>query len=1144
MKRFVLLFSFALAALAQTAQITGRITDTTDAVVPDVQVVVTNVSTGAVSKTASNTAGVYTVPLLPIGTYTVTVQKAGFRPMRREGVTLAVDQVSRLDFGLEVGQMTQSVDVIAEAPVLEQSTSSLGQVVDSSKILSIPLNGRSAFRLVQLTPGVLASPGANGQFGDMPVNTTWDSNFAINGGRSQSNEVQIDGVPSTAGFFNQITTVPSVEATEEFKVQSNNLSAEWGRSGGGALNVSTRAGTNAFHGSLFEFLRNSAFDANEFFNNRAGSPIPPFRMNQFGGSAGGRIIRNKTFFFADYQGSRWRRGAVFFTSVPTDLERGGDFTQTRNNKGQTVVIYDPQTSSPDPARPGQYIRTPFVGNAIPSTRINPIAKKLLSFYPEPNTVGDPYTHFNNFLSNASRAVDQNEISFRVDHNVNSRYRLFARFARNVTDLTQPDYFANVASPDPGAVGRTPFRNHTFAFDNTVTLSPTQILDIRYGFARWYQLRLTRSYGFDQKEVGMPANLVGQFQLPVFPSLSVEQYSSLGGQSYLNNGNDTHSLLPSVTWIKGKQTIKYGGDFRLRRINYFSVAGAGGTYAFNRTYTRGADPNVFNDTSGSAIASLLLGDPASGSVNTESGQSLQDYYLSGYIQNDIRLTAKLTVNLGLRYETETPYTERRNQLVWFDTSAASPVANAQFPNLRGALRFAGQNGGSRHVYDWDRNNFAPRVGLAYSFGSRTVLRAGAGLFYAPLEISNNAVGFTPNLGYSASTPFVASLDSMTPLNTLANPFPNGLIQPTRNALGAATYLGQGISVWDPHPITPTVWQWNFDIQEQVARDLTVDIAYAGSRGIHLTRAREFDGLYPDFLSLNTKLQSPLVANPFYGAITTGALAQKTIAPRQLLLPYPQYTSVNFINNTSANSSYHSLQVKVEKRFAHDMSFLLAFTGAKLLSDANNQLAPIGPANSAAPQNWYDLKSEKAVSEMDVSRNLTFSYVAGLPFGTGKHFLKSVKGPIAKVVSGWQINGVFSYRSGLPLNIAAPITGGGNRPNSTGKSARIDGDRTHAEELTQWFDTSAFLLPPSYSMGNVGRTLPDVRSPNLINVDFSLIKNTKVWEHASLQFRAEAFNALNRPNFWLPVTSMGSGQFGQINSTTGLPRVMQLALKLLF
>ena len=426
MSKLLILFLLALAAFSQTAQITGRVTDASEAVVPGVDITVTNAATSVAIKTVTNASGIFAIPLLPIGTYRVEVQKAGFRPVTRDGVTLAVDQVARLDFVLQVGQMTQAVEVTAAAPILQQDSSALGQVVDTSKIANIPLNGRSPFRLVQLTPGVLSTPAANGQFGDLAVNTTWDSNFSINGGRFQSNEVQIDGVPSTAGFFNQITTIPTVEATQEFKVQSNGLSAEWGRSGGGVVNVSTRGGTNEFHGALFEFLRNSKFDANEFFNKRSGRPIPPFRMNQFGGSVGGPVRPNKTFFFADYQGSRWRRGDVFFATLPTALERAGDFSRTLNNRGEMVAVYDPLTTKADPARAGQYIRTPFAGNVIPANRIEPISRKLIEYFPQPNTAGDQFTGFNNFVSNASRKVDQNQFSGRLDHNFSERHRIFGR----------------------------------------------------------------------------------------------------------------------------------------------------------------------------------------------------------------------------------------------------------------------------------------------------------------------------------------------------------------------------------------------------------------------------------------------------------------------------------------------------------------------------------------------------------------------------------------------------------------------------------------------------------------------------------------------------------------------------------------------
>jgi len=1149
----VAFFASLAAGQTPTAQLTGRIADASGAVIPGAAIIVFNQDTGLKRQTESNEAGNYAVPLLPPGTYRITVEKEGFKPITRSGITLQVDQTARMDFVLEVGPLTETVEVSERAPLLSSESASLGQIVDGSKIQSIPLNGRSPFRLVQLTPGILSAPAASGQFGDIPVNTTWDSNFSINGGRHQSNEVQIDGVPSTAGFFNQITTIPTIEATQEFKVQSNNLSAEWGRFGGGVINVSTRSGTNQLRGSLYEFLRNSAFDANEFFNNRAGKQKPPFRMNQFGAAAGGPVWlgrlyngRNRTFFFADYQGTRWRRGDVFITTLPTSAERAGDFTKTFTPQGQMVQIYDPLTTRPDPARAGQYIRQPFPGNVLPRDRINAIAKNLLAFYPAPNTAGEPVSGYNNFVSNAARKISQNQVSVRIDHNLTDAWRLFGRIAANNTSLTQPDYYGNVATPNPGAVGTTPFHQRTAALDNTAALGPSTLLNVRYGFARWYQLRKTRSYGFDQRELGMPPSLVSQFQIPVFPAVSVEQYGGLGGQSYLNNGNDTHTLIVSLARIAGRHNLKLGADNRLRRINFFNIGGAGGSYSFTRAFTRGPDALRFYAEAGNAIASLLLGYPASGSVPIVAGVSLQNFYYAGYLQDDIRLSSRLTLNLGLRYETESPYTERRDQINWFDVDLPSPARNAAFPNLTGGLRFAGVGGASRHVYDWDKNNFAPRVGLAYSLTKSTVLRGGVGLFYSPAEASNNAVGFTPSSGYSATTPMVATLDGgLTPFRTLADPFPEGLVQPTRASLGAATFLGQAPSNWDAHPITPKNWQWNFDVQRQMGGDLLLDVAYAGNRGIHLAyRNREIDALHPQYLALGSALNA-LVENPFAGTITVGALAQPRVARRQLLLPYPQFTGVTIINMTCANSIYHSLQVKVDKRFSRGIGLLLSYTAGKLISDAPSQVSPIGEINNnSGVQNWYDLRAERAISEQDVAQALVFSYVAELPFGKGKPLGSNAAGILAKLISGWQLNGVSSYRSGFPLIVTAPIPGGGNRPNSTGRSAKITGSRPRGQAIERWFDTTAFVIPPSFSLGNVGRTLPDVRGPSLINHDLSLVKNTALSDRTSLQFRAEFFNLFNQPAFWLPNTAMGSGQFGAIRQTVGLPRVVQLALKLNF
>ena len=1158
MKLYVRLFALglliagSLCAQGTSAQIVGRIVDPSGGAVPAADVKVTNIDTGIVRAVQSAESGAYVFPLLSPGNYRLTVVKDGFRPVSRTGITLVVDQVARIDVDLELGAMAQEIQVSTAAPLLEQETSALGQIVDSSKIQSMPLNGRSSFRLVQLTPGIIAGPSASGQFGDITVNTNQDTNFSINGGRQMSNEIHIDGVPSTTGQFNTITTIPSIEATQEFKVQSNNLSAEWGRFNGGVVNVSTKSGTNEIHGALYEYLRNDVFDANEFFNKNAGRPTPAFRMNQFGGAIGGPLSlgklysgKNRTFFFADYQGTRWRRGDTLRTAVPNSLQRNGDFSKTLNQAGQLVVVYDPTSTVANPAVAGQSIRTPFAGNILPANRLDPIARKLIDYYPQPNAPGDRFTDFNNYANNAGRSIDQNQLSGRIDHTVSSKYRVFGRVAHNRTILTQPDSYGNVATPDPGAVGTTPFRQTTVALDNAFTLSPTTILNLKYGLARWYQFRETRSYGFDLRTLGYPDSIVRQFQIPVFPAVNIEQYSPLGGQSYFNSGNDTHSLIGSLTKIVGKHTLKIGGESRLRRINFILIGGGSGTYTFNRAFTRGPNPLTFYDNSGQGVASFLLGTAASGSAPIISGMSLQNFYSGAYIQDDIRLTNNFTVNVGLRYETESPFTERYNSINYFDRDLPSPAKNSQFPDLRGGLVFASPD--ARNVWQPDRLNFAPRLGFAWSVAPKTVLRWGAGIFFSPAETSNVATAFASNSGYSASTPFTGTVDGgLTPYRLLSNPFPDGLLQPTRNSLGASTFLGQGLNVWDSRQVMPETYQWNFDIQRELPGQILIDVAYAGSRGVHLAfRNRQMNELDPQYLSLGTALNQ-LVTNPFYGTINVGAFAQKTITRRQTLLPYPQYTGVNVINMTSANSNYHSIQMKVDKRFSNGFGVLLAYTVGKLITDANNMFSGVGGAsnNSTGTQNWYDLRAERGLSEMDVSQNVVVSFVAELPFGPGKALLGSSKGLVAAIVGGWQLNGISSYRSGYPLSIAATIPGGGNRPNSTGRSAAITESRTRGEQLARWFDTSAFLQPASFTLGNVGRTLADVRGPSIINQDLSLIKNTKLSEKVKLQLRFEYFNVFNRPQFGLPNTALGSGTFGRVDSTVLLPRVGQVAAKINF
>ena len=1137
----LLVLGTSLFAQTRTAQVSGFITDASGGAVPQASINVSNTETGAKHQAKSSDAGEYTVPLLDPGSYEISVEHSGFRTVQRSGIVLHVGDSVKLDFSLQIGDVSQTVSVTADAPLLSTTDAALGQVINNTEVTSLPLNGRSSFRLVELAPGFLGAPAAQGQFQDIPVNTTWDANFSINGGQGYSNEIMIDGAPSTTGFFNQISTMPSVDALVEFKVQASAMSAEFGRFGGGLLNVTTKSGTNNVHGSLFEFLRNSALGANDFFNNLAGNPRVPFRMNQFGGSVGGPLEipklyngKNRTFYFFNYEGTRWRRGANFSTTVPTAAERNGDFSHDVTNSGALVVIYDPLSSTT--------ARTAFPGNVIPANRINAISKALAAYYPLPNTAGQGLAGTSNYVSNAGSGVDKDQINFRIDQQLTANQKIFGRVSSDVTDLCQPNTYGNVASPAGSSVGCTTWKNRSATLEHDATLSPNLLLTIRYGFARWYQIRAGRSYGFDQTTLGFPASLIRNEQIPGFPTINVNGYGGLGnqGNNYLSNGNDTHSLLPALTIVHGRQVIKIGADMRMARINFFNPSSPGGVYAFTQAFTQGPNPLQGSTTAGDSFASLLLGFPNSGSVTVDPGVSLQNFYFSGYFQDDIKVTTKLTVNAGLRYETESPYTERHNRLVGFDTHIPSPVRNAAFPNLEGALRFADAN--NRYVYDWPMANFGPRLGLAYQAGKSTTVRAGAGLFYAPLQISNNAVGFAPTNGYSQSTPLVASNNGgITPAATLSNPFPSGIIAPSGSALGAATYLGQGITVWDSHPQTPRSVQWNFSLQQQLRNSILLEAAYVGNRGTHLAGERELNTLPSQDMSLGSSLLQ-LVPNPFYTQINVGNLANPTITRSQLLRPFPQFTGLDILNATAGNSSYHSLQVKAEKRMSKGLQVLVSYTFAKLITDVPWAASGIGGNNgSGAFEDWNNLHNERSLSAQDVSQALAISYTYALP----GHF----KGPAQWVIGGWEVNGITRLQTGTPLGLTTSTNstnslGGGSRPNTNGQDPNLPDNRAEASKISQWFNTAAFTIPPTFTFGNVSRTLPATRAPGLTNFDFSAFKNFKIRERATLQFRAEFFNLFNHPQFSPPAISLGDKQFGTISSTAVLPRVGQMALKLTF
>jgi Carboxypeptidase regulatory-like domain len=1152
-----LLLTPMLCAQQQTAQLTGQITDSSGAAIPGAMVTVTNAARGIKVVVTSNATGNYVVPLLPPADgYELTVSKTGFTGATRSGITLQVAQVAEINIALAVGSVSQNVLVTGAPPLLDTETSSIGQVIPARTVTSLPLNGRSSFRLIQLTPGVTFNQAAYGQFGDVPVNSVFDTDFSVNGGQSQSNEILIDGVPSTVGFFNQITTIPSVDDTEEFKVESDNLSAEYGRFGGGVINVTTKAGTNELHGTAYDFLRNSVLDANDYIDKSKGVKIPTFIMNQYGGVLGGPVVlprlyrgKDRTFFFLDYQGTGRIQGSTFLSTVPTAPERTGDFsglcTPGFNSSGVCTnanqQIYNPFSTAPNPSNPSQYVRTPFTGNVIPSGMIDPVAKAIIGYYPQPNL----QTTVNNFISDAPLRVGQNEGSARIDQNVNDHYHFFGRFGLSLTNLTQPNSFGNVATGGAGAVGTTEFHNWSFAFDNTITISPSLFLTVDYGYARWFQSRETLSYGFNNATLGFPSQFVSLITIPMFPSVNVTSYAATNGQSYLSNGNDSHSLLTSVTKILGRHTLIAGTDVRLHLINLFTVAASSGTFSFTQAQTQGPNPNTAG--AGNAMASLLLGAGNSGSMPIGAGNEMKDWYAAGYVQDNFRLTSKFTLNAGLRYEEESPYTDRHNELNYFGPTVASPAANPSFPNLTGGLVFAGQNGTPSQVYVWNTDQFDPRVGFAYTALRSTVVRGGFGMVYAPLELSNNAVGFAPNTGYSSSTSWNTSQNGgLNPYNVLSNPYPQGLVKPTGNSLGAGTSLGQSLSVWMQNPKTPRSYQWNFGIQQQLPSNILVEAAYVANRGLHLTHNFSDDVLNPQYLSMGTALQAQ-VPNPFQPFVTVGALSNAKVTEQQLLLPYPQFTGLTIENATWGGSNYQSAQFKLNKRPTHGVSLLAVYTISKWLANMTVSDAPVGTTNNTAVQNWYDLAAEKSLSENDIPQSLIANVVADLPFGRGHSLLSSAPEVVNKLVGGWSASGILTEQKGFPLAMSAPITDGGTRPNwASGVSPQFSSSRPIAAKVAEWFNTAAFSLPPAFTFGNVSRTIGNVRSPGLHNLDFSLNKETQLVEQLRMQFRADFFNLTNTPHFALPDTSMSDATFGQLNTLlpSPPPREVQFALKFIF
>ncbi|MDQ3258601.1 MAG: TonB-dependent receptor, partial [Acidobacteriota bacterium] len=690
-----------------------------------------------------------------------------------------------------------------------------------------------------------------------------------------------------------------------------------------------------------------------------------------------------------------------------------------------------------------------------------------------------------------------------------------------------------------------------AVDDIYTFSSTLVGNVRYSWSRLSNVREPRSFGFDLAQLGFPAQLGTQIGLPAIPAVTVtgmggsysQQNVGIGALFGLSDlirfGLDTHSAQGNLTKIINRHTIKTGVDVRMYRFNTLQQPDTGNSFSFTPAFTQGPDPTRASQAAGYGFASFLLG-TGGGAVQIVPALALQQVYYGVFVQDDYKVTPRLTLNLGLRYDYEAPRTDRFNQLTQFDYEAAVPL---QVPgmNLRGALQFPGTNNRSRYHYKPDRNNFAPRFGFAYQLTSKTVVRGGGGIFYAPTTgVGGAATNFGAS-GFQAVTTFVGSLDGVTPTRFLNNPYPDGINQPTGSTLGTRTLLGQGILFADQNSVTPYAVQWNLNGQRALPGGVLFEVGYVGSRGVHLQADLILNQLPEQALRLGNSLRD-LVPNPFFGLITTGPLAASTVSRAQLLRPYPHFDQVTAVNSTWGSSTYHGLLTKFEKRLRRGFNFIASYSFTKLIDDVGSAFGGES-LGATGVQNYYDRRAERAISSLDAPHRLVLSYTYELPFGAGKRFLTS--GVAGKLLGGWRLNGITTFQSGVPLGVTTATNntfaqGGGQRPNLL-RDPRLPSDE---RTITRWFDTTAFTQPEPFTYGNAPRTIPGLRSDGENNTDFSIIKRTTFKERYNIEFRTEAFNVFNTPRFNPPNLAFGNPNFGTISAQANNPRIIQFGIKLAY
>ncbi len=1149
-KNFPHLPALVLLALVATAQdprgtILGRITDSSASPLANATIKITNTATGLTLNTTSSGNGDYRAPYLNPGSYNIEVEAPGFSKMIRSSVQVRTTETVTLDIEMKVGQVSESVEVKAETPLLNAADVSLGQVIDQRRIEELPLFAGNAMDLVHLAPGTVN--GTNLRLRKAPFNSA-PSSFGTNGTGNNNNDFTIDGVVNvySDGTAPRVAFSPPQTSIAEFKVQTAAFDASAGFSLGANVNVTTKSGSNLLHGEFHEWFRHSKLDAPTIFQNRAGQKLPLYQDNRFGASAGGPLSipkvysgKNRTFWFYAFEANLFGDpNASAIVTVPTAEMRRGDLSPLLRLSANNQV-YDPFSTTA--VAGGRFQRNPIPGNIIPASRLDPVGQKLLEAFPLPNQPGTPDFRQNFFLATKALETYWTNIG-RVDHAFSENHRIFVRLHRDYWQEDKNRFFGN-DKPSGVILNRI---NRGAAFDDVYVLNPSLLLNVRYGLTQQEFPERRVSQGFNLASLGLNSSLVNSIDktTATFPRLNVAPWSTA---SNWESGDGTtasllHNLNSTLTWNKGKHNLRFGFDWRNLRENRNRFPNSTSPdFNFNSSFTRGPLDTAAPPQVGGEIASFLLGVP-SGAMGVNASYAERNSIYGFYVQDDYKLSRKLTMNIGLRYEVESETTERYNRAIRnFDATTASPIeaqARAQYaaapiPELPlsqfrvlGGLTFTAANGNPRGYWNTAKGNFMPRFGIAYQIDTKTILRAGYGLYTAPLgTLYTN----TEPAGFSLNTPIQASLDNgVTYPATTANPFPAGLVQPAGAAGGLLTNIGQGVNAFPNARKNPYAQRWSMGMQRTIGSFL-LEASYVGNRSTRLNVLRNLNFLPAQYLSTSpTRDQTTInylganFPNPLRG---TNAIFGANTNRGGLLRPFPQFGNVN-IYEPIGYAWYHSLQMRLEKRFSKGFTTQTSYTWSK-----NMQATEMLNAQDTTP---YEV-----VSDLDRTHRFTSSGIFEFPFGRGRHWGANWNKWTDGIAGGWQLTGAFQYQSGAPLGFGNAIFNGDL------KNVLLPKDK---RSVDQWFNVNAgFERNNALQLASNLRRFPirfnGIRGPIQSRIDGGLIKNFMITERWKLQFRAETFNAANFTNLANPNTSVTSGAFGTITGQDP-PRSWQGALKLTF